>query len=137
MADLDKAIAALRALNEAVPKPPKLPDAARVAEIERRSGLTFPPDLVRYFLSASDVTLATYEPATLTDPNSHTFFLTILGNFRAMGGSADLVPFCEDNGDFFCIDSHGRVVFWDHNGQSDESWDSLAEWIEQVWIGEA
>lgn len=137
MSDLDKAIAALRAKNEPVPVPPKLPDVALVERIERSSGLTFPPDLVRYFVCASDVTLATYEPATLTDPDSHTFFLTVLDNFRAIGGGADLVPFCEDNGDFFCIDASGRVIFWDHNGVSEEAWNSLADWIEQVWIGEA
>jgi hypothetical protein len=47
-----------------------------------------------------------------------------------------LLLFCENNGDYYCIDSSGKIVYWDHNGSTDEIWRNLATWIEEVWIGE-
>ncbi|WP_116919250.1 SMI1/KNR4 family protein [Tamilnaduibacter salinus] len=51
-------------------------------------------------------------------------------------GLARLLPFCEDNSDFYCLTPTGEVVFWSHNGSTAESWPNLATWIFQVWIGE-
>jgi len=28
------------------------------------------------------------------------------------------------------------VVYWDHNGSSDETWPDLAHWINEVWLEE-
>ena len=45
-----------------------------------------------------------------------------------------LLPFCADNGDYYCFAPDGTVKFWSHNGTTDESWPDLASWIKQVWI---
>ncbi|MEO7719703.1 MAG: SMI1/KNR4 family protein [Capsulimonas sp.] len=50
-----------------------------------------------------------------------------------------LLPFCPDNGNYFCMSALGdspEVVYWDHNGPAPDRWDDLATWIEMVWIGE-
>jgi hypothetical protein len=54
-----------------------------------------------------------------------------------LGVPDDLLPICEDNGNYFCMNRRGQVVFWDHNGASDEKWTDLATWINDVWIGES
>ena len=41
---------------------------------------------------------------------------------------------CEDNGDFYCINRTGEVVYWSHNGATDERWPNLATWISEAWI---
>ena len=46
----------------------------------------------------------------------------------------DLLPICEDNGDYYCMNAVGEVVYWSHDGVSDEKWSDLATWIRKVWI---
>jgi hypothetical protein len=48
----------------------------------------------------------------------------------------ELLPICEDNGDYYCMNERGEVVYWSHAGSGDERWPDLATWIQQVWIEE-
>lgn len=136
MTELRDAIARLRALNEPVPTPMRLPGNSELETLERQTGVTFPPDLRQYLLEASDIVLGTLEPITVTDTDNHTYFPTVLEDARDASVPDTLIPFCEDNGDYFCLDASGIVRFWSHDGPTDESWPSLAAWIEQVWIEE-
>ncbi|CAI3939292.1 unnamed protein product [Commensalibacter communis] len=45
------------------------------------------------------------------------------------------LPIVEDNGDYYCVRPDGKVAFWSHNGSTDETWDNIATWIQDVWIG--
>lgn len=135
--DLDEAIRELRARNEPVPRPLRLPTPAEVAEAERRLSLPFPPDFRRYLLEASDVICGAIEPVTITRPQSHTDLFEVAENaWGNLGLPRDLLPICEDNSDFYCMDPTGEVVFWSHDGWSSGRWRSLAEWITQVWLAE-
>ena len=134
---LDDAIAALRELNEEVPRPLRLPTEAEVAAAERDIGVPFHPDLRRYLLRASDVVLGALEPVTLTRPDAHTHLPRVAADAWAAGVPRDHVPVCEDNADFYCVAPDGRVVFLSHNGPSSDAWPDLAAWIEDVWIGES
>lgn len=44
------------------------------------------------------------------------------------------VPIAEDNGDYYCITPQSEVRFWSHNGTNDEVWDSVADWVIDVWL---
>ena len=33
-----------------------------------------------------------------------------------------------------CINSRGEVVYWSHNGSTDERWPSVAVWHQQVCV---
>lgn len=136
MAELTEAIEELRRLDEPVPLAIRLPSEVEVAEMERKLDVRFHPDFKTYLLAASDVTLGTIEPATITDPGSHTYLPSVVEGARKMGVPDTLLPFCEDNGDYFCLLASGEVVFWSHNGVADERWRSLAAWIRVVWIEE-
>src|SRR5262245_8391943 len=133
---LDAVIAELRARSEAVPKPGRLPTPEEVQSIETELGLSFPPDYRKFLLEASDVVLGTLEPATLDDPESHTYLPEVIASARAYGVPAELLPICEDNADFYCITPSGTVCFWSRNGVTDESWPSLADWLKKVWLDE-
>jgi hypothetical protein len=135
---LDEVIRKLRKLNEPVPKPMRLPTTEEVQEAERRLGVRFHPDYYHYLLQASDVVYGTKEPATLTLPGYFTDLLSICEvAWEKHGVPRNLLPFCEDNADFYCINEAGEVLFWSHNGRSRERWPNLATWIENVWIGES
>ena len=135
--DIEVAIAELRGRAEAVPLPPRLPTDAEVAAAERRLETTFPRDYRRYLLEASDVVFDSLEPAVVV-PDAG--YLDLPGMARTaweLGVPHDLLPFCEDNGDYYCLTGEGRVRFWSHNGTTDESWPDLGAWIIDVWIGES
>jgi hypothetical protein len=135
--DLTAVLQELRTRNEPVPQPFRLPTVSEVDDAERRLGIRFHPDIRRYLLEASDVTCGVLEPVTITCPESHTdLFKVTESAWQSYGVPRDFLPICEDNGDFYCMNSSGEVGYWSHNGWSSEKWPSLADWIEQVWLGE-
>ena len=137
---LDRAIARLRELNEPVPKPPRLPSIEEIEAVQERLRQPLPDDLIQFLLEASDVTLGTLEPVTVTDPSHYTYLPAVAARaWKAGVPRDDFVPVCEDNGDFYCINARGQVVFFSHDGQADdaERWPDLATWIENVWIAES
>ena len=130
--DLNQAIAALRRLNVPVPRPRRLPTEFEVRDAEEMAGVAFHDDFRQFLLEASDVVYGTLEPITLS--GGHTDFGTVLEEARIDGVPGDLIPVCADNGDYYCITPTGEVVYWSHNGATDESWLTLATWITDVWI---
>jgi hypothetical protein len=134
--NLDDAFRELRARNESVPIPPRLPTATEVDEAEQRLGASFPSDFRRYLIEASDIVYGTIEPVTITLPGSHTDLFSVARDaWDASGVPRDLLPICEDNADFYCMNEAGEIVYWSHNGTSDETWPTLARWIQDVWLG--
>jgi hypothetical protein len=135
--DIGEVIAQLRAVNESVPFPLALPTAEEVAGAERELRWTFPADYRRFLLEASDVVVGSLEHCLVTPDAGYRDLVTTAREAWDLGMSRDLLPICEDNGDYYCLDSTGRVHFWSHNGVTDETWPDLATWIRAVWIGES
>lgn len=136
MTILSAVLAELRAQNELMPLPLRLPTPTEVAASERQVGMSFPDDYRRFLLEASDITLGTLEPATVCEPGSHTYLPGVVASARALGVPREWLPICEDNADFYCLDPAGVVRFWTHNGYSQETWPDLASWLQKVWLGE-
>jgi len=135
--DLDEILLLLRSHNEPVPRPLRLPTNAEVDNAERQLAVRFHPDFRHYLLRASDVACGVLEPVTITCPESHTYLFQVAESaWTGYSVPRELLPICEDNGDFYCMNSAGEVVFWSHNGTTSEKWASLADWIGQVWLGE-
>jgi hypothetical protein len=133
---LKETIRELRALNEPVPHPLQLPTAEQVAQIQVKLGIKFHPDFRKYLLEASDVVYGTLEPVTITGEGGQTELSRVAPRAWESGVPRRLVPVCEDNADYYCMDEQGQVVFWSHNGPTDETWPDLATWIQEVWIEE-
>jgi hypothetical protein len=132
---LDEAIQALRMRNEPVPIPLRLPAEAEVEAAERRLRFEFPPDYRRYLLEASDVVVGTLEPAVVVPGSGNLDLVEIAESaWGEMDVPRDLLPICQDNGDYFCLNAKSEVVYWSHDGVVNEKWADLASWIQEVWL---
>jgi hypothetical protein len=134
--DLETVIAHLRTLNEPVPRPRRLPTENEVDAAEARLGLIFTPDYRSFLLRASDVVYGTIEPATVTTNAGYLDLVDMATEAWNLGVPEAWLPFCESDGDYFCLDSEGRVLLWSEDGPTDESWPDLAHWIQAVWLDE-
>ena len=132
---LQEAIAELRRRAEQVPKPLSLPTLEDVDRAEQMLRMHFHPDYRQFLLAAGDVVYGTLEPAQVVPGAGHWDLVQVAHEAWGLGVYRKLLPICEDNGDYYCIDQSGRVAFWSHNGTTDESWPDLATWIETVWLG--
>ena len=132
---LPEIVERLRSVSITATASASLPTDDLMDVYEREVGLTFPDDY-RYFLThASDCIYNGLNALRLTPERGARDELAMaINTARSMGLPTSLLPICEDNGDYFCLDATGCVVFWDHNGGSDESWSNLADWIEDVWL---
>ncbi len=132
---LDEAIAELKHLNEPVPKPLRLPTLAEIEGVEKELGIRFHPDYALYLLEASDVVFGVLEPATIPKDSGHTYIVPMVKQAWAVGLSRELVPIVEDNGNYYCMNACGEVLYWSHDGDTNEKWPDLSTWIQEVWIG--
>ena len=132
---LTEVIHELRKLNQPVPIPPRLPTAGEVDDAESQLGMKFHKDYRQFLLEAGDVVYGTKEPARVTPKAGHLNLIEMVeGAWELDGVRQDLLPFCFDNGNYFCMNGEGEVEYWDHNGTTDEKWRDLATWIKEVWI---
>lgn len=135
-ADLSKSIRRLRSHAKQLPIPRRLPTEGELKEVEARLGRNFHPDFRRYLLEASDVWYGHKSPVTIVNSNSHTFLERVAESaWNGYGVPTALLPVCEDNADFYCMNDRGQVVFWSHDGSTEELWGNLAIWIDAVWLG--
>jgi len=135
--NLPDVIAELRELNEPVPKPLRLPNADEVAAAENQLAVKFPDDYRRYLLEASDVVYGSLELAVVIPDAGHLSLVEMAETaWDEMELPRELLPFCEDNGDYYCLNQNGEVEYWSHDGATDEKWKDLATWIKEVWIDE-
>jgi hypothetical protein len=120
-----------------VPKddPFRLPTDAEIASAELRLGLKFHPDYIAFLQSGGDVANAKFEPAVVRPGSSRLDLFKIAESaWNLMGVPRDLLPFVEDNGDYYCVNSRGEVIYWSHNGTTDERWPNIAAWHKQVCV---
>lgn len=134
---LENVIKTLRELNEPVPRPFPLPTETEVAAAEKTIGIPFPDDYRHFLLHASDVTYGAIEPAVVVPHSGHLDLVGMAKTAHEIGLSEEFLPFCEDNGDYYCFDPEGHVALWrEEEGFAKERWSDLAQWIQKVWLDE-
>jgi hypothetical protein len=133
----------LKSLNQPVPLPPQLPTEADVMAAEEKLGVKFPPSYVKYQLEYSDINVGHLEMYSLFEDDDRLAMINNINNARKYHRLDEhLLPFVEEqDGDYFCfnLESNGpeyEVVYWSHNGTTDEKWDNFLDWVERRWIGE-
>ena len=124
----------LQEMSETVPIPLELPTFDQLVMAEEEILMPFPGELKQYLLYASDVIYGSLEPVTVSDPNSHTFLPEVTAYAWSIGLSRGYVPICQQGNNFYCIDQEGQVLLWNENGTESEYWESLWDWVEQVWM---
>ncbi|SDJ04462.1 SMI1/KNR4 family protein [Pseudomonas seleniipraecipitans] len=135
---MEEVIEQLRELNEPVPVPLELPDEELLVEIEEQILINLPFELREFLLKVSDVVYGRLEPVTVTDPQSHTYLPEVASVAWSLGVSRELVPICEDQGNYYCVEQDGTVLLWDGEEEdlTDDSWDSVWHWVREVWLEE-
>lgn len=133
--NLSDVIDELRGLNEPVPNPFRLPTETEVSAAEKRLNVKFHEDYRRYLLEASDIVYGSLEPAIVT-PDCDYLNLVEIAEYAwdEMEMPQSLLPICEANGDYYCLNRKGEVEFWSSDGAAQEKWNNLAHWIKDVWI---
>ena len=133
----------LKSLNQPVPLPPQLPTEADVMAAEEKLGVKFPPSYVKYQLEYSDINVGHLEMYSLFEDDDRLNLINNVNNARKYHRLDEhLLPFVEEqDGDYFCfnLESNGpeyEVVYWSHNGTTDEKWDNFLDWVERRWMGE-
>ncbi len=133
--NLSEVIVELRELNEPVPKPFRLPTEAEVSASEKRLNVKFHEDYRQFLLEASDVVVGTLEPAMVAADCGYLDLCEIAEYaWDEMELPLTLLPICEDNGDYFCLNKKGEVEFWSPDGATKDKWENLATWIKEIWI---
>ncbi len=133
---IESAIEELKRVRLKIPKKQYLPDEQLIAEYEREIGVEFPEDYRLFLKEASDSMHSGKSVLRLTPERNHTHELIHeLKRARDAGVPDGWLPFCEDNGDYFCFDASKHVRFWSHNGPTDESWPDFEVWLRRVWLG--
>lgn len=125
----------LQELSETVPVPFELPTFEQLVEVEEQILIGLPGDLKEYLLYASDVIYGTYEPVTAVDPYSHTYLPEVASYAWSIGLPREQIPICQIGDSFYCIEENGQVQFWKNGRFSDARWESLWDWIEDIWLG--
>jgi hypothetical protein len=132
---VEELIERLRELNEPVPVPLELPDEDLLVEIQEQILIHLPFELREYLLKASDVVYGHLEPVTVCDPQSHTYLPEVAARAWDEGLPRYLVPLCAERGRYYAVDPEGQVLLWE-DGEIDEEqqWDSVWDWVEDVWL---
>ncbi len=132
--EAEEIIDMLRDSNQPVPVPLDLPEEDVLVEVEEQILLPIPRDMRTYLLEASDVIYGSLEPVTAADPYSHTYLPEVAAVAWSLGVPRYLVPLCEDNGSYYCVEPEGEVVLWRDGDLTDETWPSVWHWIHDVWL---
>ncbi|WP_025820562.1 SMI1/KNR4 family protein [Shewanella marina] len=130
---MNEIIEQLQELSETVPVPLELPTFEQLVEVEEQILIPLPGDLKEYLLDASDVIYGAIEPVTASDPFSHTYLPEVTSYAWSIGMPREMVAICQQGDSFYCISQEGEIFFW-QDGEYTEQWESLWDWIEDVWL---
>jgi hypothetical protein len=133
----------LKSLDQPVPTPPELPTQADVKNAEEKIAVKFPPSYVKYQLEYSDVNVGPLEMYHLFEDGSYLDFIQAVKEARQYHELPEyLLPFAgEQDGDYYCFNLKSyspeyEVVYWSHNGTTNEKWNNFLDWVEKCWSGE-
>lgn len=131
---MEDVIEKLIEFGEKVPSPLTLPNEDELVEIEEAILIPLPFEYKEFLLNASHFIYGSIEPATATDPQSHTYLPELAAEAWNIGVSRELIPICQQANDYYCIEQDGTVVHWSEHVISEESWDSIWQWAKEVWL---
>ncbi|ACJ27982.1 Conserved hypothetical protein [Shewanella piezotolerans WP3] len=111
----------------------KIPSDIQIADAQKKLGFRFPKEYVAFIKSGYDLGDAPLEALEIVDPPSYADIYEALESARKFYDlPAELLPICEDSSDYYCINDKGEVVFWSHNGITDEKWENVAIWRNHI-----
>ena len=132
---MDDIIDELREVNEPVPVPLELPDMDAIIDAEEQILVSLDREFRQFLLTVSDVVYGSLEPVTVADPNSHTYLPEVAAVAWSLGVPRNLIPVCEDRGNYYCANEMGEIVLWRNGELEDEiPWSNIWHWAQDVWL---
>lgn len=131
---MEDVIEALREKNQTVPVPLELPDDDDLVEIEEQILISLPDDYKLFLLEVSDVVCGSIEPATVMDPQSHTYLPEMAATAWDRGLPREFIPVCEHDDGYYCITQEGEILLWLQGDMTEDEWPSIWNWAEEVWL---
>ena len=111
-----------------------LPDEDDIIDVEEAIYVQIRGDFRDFLLEVSDLVIGSLEPVTVTDPSSHTYLPEVASLAWESGMPRELLPICQTQAGYYCLDMEDNVVHWHDGKQGDGEWGSIWNWAEQVWL---
>jgi len=109
------------------------PSDAEISAAQKKLDMHFSPEYVDFIKSGYDLGCSVLEALEIDNPGSHVDIFEAIESARKYYGLPEnLLPICEDNSDYYCLNEKGEVVFWSYNGVTDEMWSSIEAWRTQM-----
>lgn len=111
------------------------PSDDEIRNAQKRLGFSFSSDYIAFIKSGYDLADAPLDALEIVKPPRYLDIYRMLADAREHYDlPKTLLPICEDNSDLYCLSENGEVVFWSHNGITDERWSSVSEWCNQMIV---
>ena len=131
---MEDVLAELRERNLDVASPLELPTEDQLIIVEEEILMPLPADYKGFLLLVSDVICGSIEPATVADPNAHSYLSELTANAWEQGLSREYIPICEYKGGYFYITQTSEIGFWPSDNDDENSWESIWHWARDIWL---
>ncbi|NVK22065.1 MAG: SMI1/KNR4 family protein [Kangiellaceae bacterium] len=109
------------------------PTDEEIDKAQQELGFAFPSEYITFLKSGYDLGDIPMEALEIANTPSHVNIYEAVENARKYFNlPTSLLPICEDNGDYYCLNQSGEVVFWSHNGATNEKWSGVSAWREEM-----
>lgn len=109
------------------------PTDEEIFKAEKKLGFTFSNEYVQFLKSGYDLADIPMEALEIVNPPSYANIYTALDDARKfLRIPHNLLPICEDNSDYYCLSESGEVIFYSHNGATDDKWENVSIWRNQM-----
>ena len=112
----------------------ELPTEDDLILIEEEILLPIPRALKSFLLQVSDVVLGSLEPVTVADPGAHTHLSEVTCNAWSIGLPREYMVVCKAGEEYYCITQEGEIQLWFDGEFSDEVWEDIWQWAEEIWV---
>lgn len=123
----------LNARAETLPVPLEPASEDHLLEAEEQILMPIPRVYREFILETSHLVVGGIEPATVSDPVSHTYLPELCAIAWDRGLPRHLIPICEIGHGYYGVDPDGFVIEWPASDNSTE-WESVWEWARDVWL---
>ncbi len=131
---MEDVIEMLREHNEPIPVPLRLPEVDDLVDVQEQILIHLPDDYKTFLLEVGDVVYGKIEPATVTDPSSHTYLPEMAAQAWHDGLPREYIPVCQVAGSYYCIDEYGEIRLWQDGEFTDQEWASIWHWAKDIWL---
>ncbi len=131
---MEDIVEALRENSLKVSVPLELPEIEDIVLVEEQILIGLPTEMREFMLELGDVIYGSIEPVTVMDPQSHTYLTEVAATAWDLGIPRHLIPICQCGEKYYCIEDDGEISLWENAENTEETWDSIWSWVEDVWL---